>query len=126
MTKVQGYVLIGLVVLGLGASLAPRIGPAPKWEYKVVAIGTEGLDRVDKGAALPHTIQIGADSLREYGDQGWELVGSFLEMETAFPNFGRGEYVTGLQPNVRPQRLVLIFKRPLGVRAGKVETEKNG
>lgn len=122
MTKVQGYVLIGLAVLVLGASLAPRIGPAPKWEYKVVAIGTEGLDRVDKGAALPHTIQIGVDSLREYGDQGWELVVSFLEMETAFPNFGRGEYVTGLQPNIRPQRLVLVFKRPL--RAGKAKADE--
>jgi len=113
MTKVQGYVLIGLVVLVLGVSLAPRIGPAPKWEYKLVSFASDGHNREGEGAAAYSSIVIGADSLKEYGDQGWELVGSFLEMETAFPNFGRGEYVTGLQPNIRPQRLVLIFKRPL-------------
>jgi len=45
-----------------------------------------------------------------------ELVDSYLEMETVHPNFGDSRYVTGLQPNVRPQRLVLIFERPIDVR----------
>lgn len=54
------------------------------------------------------------DELSKLGAEGWELVGSYLEMETAFPNFGNAGYVTGLQPNVRPQRAVLIFRRRLG------------
>lgn len=29
------------------------------------------------------------------GDAGWEVVGTYLEMETAYPNFGKAEYVTG-------------------------------
>jgi hypothetical protein len=32
-------------------------------------------------------------------------------METAHPNFGNSEYVTGLQPNIRPQRVVLVLRR---------------
>ncbi|MEN9271477.1 MAG: hypothetical protein Q6L49_12025, partial [Thermostichales cyanobacterium HHBFW_bins_127] len=59
------------------------------------------------------TINVDPKQLAEMGAAGWELAGTFLEMETAFPNFGNAEYVTGLQPNVRPQRLVLIFKRPI-------------
>jgi hypothetical protein len=52
-------------------------------------------------------------SLTALGQEGWELVSSYLEMETAFPNFGDKQYVSGIQPNVRPQRLVLIFKRSI-------------
>jgi hypothetical protein len=50
-------------------------------------------------------------SLDRLGSEGWELVGVFLEHETAHPNFGSEGLVTGLQPNVRPQKLVCIFKR---------------
>ena len=39
----------------------------------------------------------------------------YLEMETAFPNSGSAKYVTGPQPNVRPQRLVLILQRRVSV-----------
>ena len=37
----------------------------------------------------------------------------YVENETAWPNFGKDEFVTGLQPNVRAQSLVMIFKRKI-------------
>ena len=52
-------------------------------------------------------------SLNKFGIDGWEIATSYLEMETVFPNLlASGDGVNGLQPNIRPQRLVLIFKRP--------------
>lgn len=65
------------------------------------------------GALAPNQINVGEAQLDALGQQGWELAGSYLEMETAFPNFGSADYVTGLRDNVRPQRLVLILKRPV-------------
>ncbi len=53
------------------------------------------------------------EMLNKLGSEGWELSSSYLEMETAWVNFGKNEYVTGLQPNIRPQRVVLVFKRKL-------------
>jgi hypothetical protein len=41
-----------------------------------------------------------------------EMAGSHLEMETAFPNCGKEDYMNGLQPNIRPQSLTILFKRP--------------
>jgi hypothetical protein len=52
-------------------------------------------------------------SLNKFGIDGWEIATSYLETETVFPNLlASGDGVNGLQPNVRPQRLVVIFKRP--------------
>ena len=31
--------------------------------------------------------------------------------ETPHPNFGNSDYVTGLQPNMRPGSVTLLFKR---------------
>lgn len=50
-------------------------------------------------------------ALNKLGSEGWLLVISYLELETAYPNFGDYKYVTGLQPNIRPQRAILLFKR---------------
>jgi hypothetical protein len=83
-----------------------------KWEYKVYSISPEkSYDRTGFDALKPTKITISQDELNNLGSEGWELVTSFLELETAYPNFGNPEYVTGLQPNVRNQRLILIFKR---------------
>ncbi len=49
--------------------------------------------------------------VKKLGKQGWELVDSFVENETVHPNFGQSNLVLGLQPNVRPNRVVLLFKR---------------
>ena len=86
---------------------------APKWDYKVVEYYSDQTGRTGSGALNPSTVSIPENELNELGKQGWELVSSHIENETAYPNFGDSEYVTGLQPNVRPQKVVLLFKKPL-------------
>ena len=51
--------------------------------------------------------------VKRFGAMGLVPTELYLEIETAFPNFGSADYVTGLRDNVRPQRLVLILKRPV-------------
>ncbi len=83
-----------------------------KWEYKVYSISPEqSFERTGLQAFKSTQITISESELNKLGAEGWELSTSFLELETAHPNFGSSEYVTGLQPNIRPQRLVMIFKR---------------
>lgn len=82
----------------------------PRYEYKVLAIQSEGHDRTGDDAMKFTSITPSEKELSVLGAGGWEIVGTYLEMETAFPNFGKAEYVTGMQPNVRPQRVVLILR----------------
>jgi hypothetical protein len=85
-----------------------------KWEYKTVKVFTSEInERTGTSGMKTSSIDISDSTLNQYGEDGWELVNTYLEMETAFPNFGNGEYVTGLRENVRPQLLVLIFKKKL-------------
>lgn len=81
------------------------------WEYKTLNFYGSGGDRTGSGAGQYSNIIIPESKLNELGAEGWELVSTSLEMETAYPNFGDSRYVTGLQPNVRPQSLICIFKR---------------
>ena len=84
----------------------------PKWEYRVVTLAPERQrDRLDKDAFAFTTIKVDQELLARLGGEGWELTAAYLEPETAFPNFGRSEYVVGIQSNVRPQAAVLFFKR---------------
>ncbi|EFA68224.1 hypothetical protein [Cylindrospermopsis raciborskii] len=88
-----------------------------KWEYQTIEFTAKESDTAfsDNQKALSYkTIPDISSKILEMGQEHWELVGSYLENETAYPNFGNSEYVTGIQPNVRPQKLVLIFKRPQG------------
>lgn len=82
-----------------------------KWEYKVVKISAENYSRTNYESKFATNVLPKDSILNSYGNEGWELTTSYLEVETAFPNFGDEKYVTGLQPNIRPQDLVLIFKR---------------
>jgi hypothetical protein len=50
--------------------------------------------------------------LNKMGQEGWELVNTYTEIATAFPNFGNSEYVTGLRENVRTSVINFVFKRP--------------
>jgi hypothetical protein len=111
MTKSQGKILIALVCIGIAVSAWSAYKPQPKYEYKVMRLMAESNDRTGSGALRYSSIQVPDKDLASIGAEGWELVGTFLEMETAFPNFGKEEYVTGLQPNVRPQSAILLFKR---------------
>jgi uncharacterized lipoprotein NlpE involved in copper resistance len=82
-----------------------------KWEYKVVKIPAQDYSRTSYEAKWVTSVMPKDSLLNSYGADGWELTTSYLEIQTSFPNFGNEEYVTGLQPNVRPQDVVLIFKR---------------
>jgi len=117
--------IVGVAAVGmLFMAIAPRVpglkellGERPvTWEYRVVSIGPAvAHDRglTIEGGMAQNQINVSDTQLNTLGLQGWELAGSYLEMETAFPNFGSADYVTGLRDNVRPQRLVLILKRPV-------------
>ena len=94
-----------------------------KWEYKTVYYDAEKIEGLDKSYAkgseffkrtVSSTSVVPSDStLDKFGVEGWEIATSYLEMETVFPNLlASGDGVNGLQSNTRPQRLVIIFKRP--------------
>ncbi|MDY3359922.1 MAG: DUF4177 domain-containing protein [Clostridium celatum] len=94
-------------------TISEAISYTPKWEYKVVYIEATETFTYLEYEQNPSNIELTDDMINEYGLNGWELADSYLEMETVYPNFGNSQYVTGIQPNVRPQRLVLIFKKEL-------------
>jgi len=83
-------------------------GQVSKWEYKTVQIeGIQGTDFFPR-----HNFEKNIDStLNTNGSIGWELINSYTQIETVHPNFGSSIYVTGLQPNVRTEKIVFIFKR---------------
>jgi hypothetical protein len=94
-----------------------------KWEYKTVYFDAQKIESLEKSymktsesfeQRVSSTSILPSDSsLNKFGIVGWEIATSYLEMETVFPNLlASGDGVNGLQPNVRPQRLVVIFKRP--------------
>ena len=83
------------------------------WQYKVVNFYSQGYERTGSGSTYATTIYISESDLTILGVEGWELVSTSLETETAYPNFGNASYVTGIQPNVRPQKLICIFKRQI-------------
>ena len=111
MTRAQGTIIILLLLVTLGFPAFSFLKPINRWEYQTLEFTGTGMSRTGSGALGASTILVESSKLREMGAQGWELVGTLLEMETAFPNFGKDEYTTGLRENVRPQKAVLIFKR---------------
>lgn len=109
---------VGMLFMAVGPripGLKKLLGDRPAtWEYRVVSVSPEtAYDRglTIEGGMAQNQINVSDAQLSALGLQGWELAGSYLEMETAFPNFGDSKYVTGLRENVRPQRLVLLLKR---------------
>ena len=116
-TQWQGTLLIFLIFIGIGTQFWVLLKPMPitKYDYTSVAILAESGPIYDENLKKLFTKRISTEkinsTLLEMKVQGWELVDSFLEHETSHPNFGKEDYVTGIQPNIRPSRLVLIFKR---------------
>lgn len=76
------------------------------WEYKVVTVNGEATKEFE-----PKSIKISGEDLNVFGKEGWELVGVYTNTETAYPNFGNADYVTGIRENVRTSSVNLIFKR---------------
>lgn len=98
------YLLAVIAVLLLFMFIG-KIWPT-RYEYKAIAIPVEEGNKFSPNRF--HFEVIGA-ALKEY--KGWELVSAVCETETVHPNFGRSDLVTGLQPNTRTGRIVLLFKR---------------
>jgi hypothetical protein len=106
---------------GLDRPPAIEVRPSIQiWEYKIErfdnASASDPKDKVvireyddAKDATAVFIDQFELDSL---GSAGWELVSTYLEMETAFFNFGKSDLHTGIKENVRPQAVVALFKRP--------------
>jgi hypothetical protein len=114
MPRLLASLIAILLCSGLGlASWTLFLRPAPQWEYQTVSLSSEGNERTGLDAVKFASIQWEANTVAAMGTEGWELVDTYLELETAYPNFGDEDYVTGIQPNVRPQALTLIFKRPI-------------
>lgn len=87
--------------------------PNSKWEYKTVYVSakTVSSDAYSNFSAKEVSLIELESEVEKLGKQGWELVDSFVENETVHPNFSQSNIVVGLQPNVRPNRVVLLFKR---------------
>lgn len=111
-TSAQAAVIILLLAVGLALPYISPLRPIPKWEYKKVIFPSDGNERVGPGALRYSTIHMDEKLLSQLGAEGWEMVGSYMEMETAFPNLGKEDLTTGVQPNIRPQSLTVLFKRP--------------
>lgn len=84
-----------------------------KWEYKIVrANGLIDPNYEDHREFASKYVIIDDEELNKLGADGWELVDTYDELETVYPNWGNEKYVTGIQPNVRTMSVVLILKRP--------------
>lgn len=110
----QGYILIALACVIIGLLAWNTFKSKPKYTYKVINVQAQ----FNKGTATDADLNTTSVNLKDeelslLGNDGWELVGTFLEVETTHPNYGKSEYVTGLQPNIRPQKAVLLFKKQL-------------
>ncbi len=57
------------------------------------------------------TINVDKKALNKLGNDGWELVGTYTEVATTYPNFGNDEYVTGIRTNTHSMAIICIFKR---------------
>ncbi len=112
-TRLQAAIIIILLLFALGFPYLGNLRPIPRWEYKKVIFPSDYNDRIGSGALRYSTIKVDEPLLDLMGREGWEMTGSYLEMETAFPNLGDEDSADGIQPNVRPQSLIVLFKRPL-------------
>lgn len=78
------------------------------WEYKSVTLeGTSDSKFSTNAPSKPDSC------LNAMAKEGWELTSTYTTVETVHPNFGDDKYVTGLQPNIRTNSVVLIFKREM-------------
>jgi len=98
------------------------------WEYKVVKVAGKEAEKMANYGSLVYGDQ--TIMLNKMGQEGWELISTYTEIGTAFPNFGNSDYVTGIRDNVRTNVINFVFKRPKNgkeeVKPSKLEPkEKN-
>lgn len=111
--KVASLVLLfAIFITAVSIGINQNNTVAQRWEYKVIST-TSGNNRTGDGAGLFSHIEPSEASINQLGNEGWELVSSYLEMETAFPDLSGSNLLAGYQPNVRPQAVVMIFRRPI-------------
>lgn len=77
-----------------------------KWEYKTVSIEGQSY-----GEMSSPTFRNPTPMLNELGKDGWEVVGTYTEINTSFPNFGNQEYVTGIRTNTATTVVNFVLKR---------------
>lgn len=80
------------------------------WEYKIVKVAGKDAEILADYGSLVYGDQ--TTMFNKMGKEGWELVSTYTEVATVFPNFGNSEYVTGIRENVRTNVVNFVFKRP--------------
>ena len=96
-----------------------------QWEYKVVKVAGKEADYAADFGKLAFADQ--TPMLNKMGKEGWELVSTYTETGTAFPNFGNSEYVTGIRDNTRTVVINFVFKRISDSKEEATKpTKKNG
>lgn len=80
------------------------------WEYEVVKVVGENAKSYAKFNPLVFDDQ--KDMLNKMGKEGWELVSTYTEIATVFPNWGNDKVVNGIRDNVRTSVMHFVFKRP--------------
>ncbi len=84
-----------------------------KYEYKVVKVEPDneyGAITMDVDP-YPNSFKDQTQMLNKMASQGWELVDTYTEIMTRYPNFGNKEYVTGIRTNTKTSAINFIFKR---------------
>lgn len=87
----------------------------PQWEYEVVRLTGSEVDGTKDvgGEFFPMSFYSPTAMLDNMGKEGWELVSTYTEVGTAYPNFGNSDYVTGIKANTRTIAVNFVFKRLL-------------
>lgn len=103
------YVALFVALMSASCMEAHPLPAMSAWQYRVLYVPAPKAPN-ETGV----TIKVDEAAMAAVGGDGWELVSSYEEYNTVFPNFSQDQkIVTGIESNVRPTQLVLIFKKPL-------------
>ena len=129
----RGAALLALMTVLISGCARHEVAATPKridWEYHVEKFESTALEDYSKLSEqrdkLPHdewhtklnNIEKSEarfypqSKLDELGRQGWEMVSSYIEQQTVWPDISLAG-PENRQPNMRGGVLVMIFKRPL-------------
>jgi hypothetical protein len=103
-----------ILIFSFAIGQQPQVVASPQevWEYKVLKVEAEpNTSQSKRETERAGLIELPESKLNRLGLEGYELISLVVEFETVWPNFGDREFVTGIQPNVRPSAIVMTFKR---------------